>query len=83
MKHGGVDKQRAERIKKNIIRLNNQRKATKKLRLKQELNAELRQANIERMKRGEKPKYYNNRMCHFSMILNFMIHVVLSKSSPI
>ncbi|KAF7632336.1 hypothetical protein Mgra_00008261 [Meloidogyne graminicola] len=56
----GSNPKKLERIKKNLIRLRNQQKAFQNQKLKEDVLAELRQTNIERMNSGQKPIYLNN-----------------------
>ncbi|KAL7076334.1 hypothetical protein ACQ4LE_004302 [Meloidogyne hapla] len=58
-REGGNPKQ-IERIKRNLLRLRNQQKDYHDQKLKEDIFAELRQTNIERMNNGEKPIYLNN-----------------------
>lgn len=43
------------------MRLENQLESSRTSCLHHEMNAEIRHENIERMNRGERPIYYNNR----------------------
>jgi len=51
----------ATKIKKNILRLENQERAARDARLMEETRAEIRQTNIERMRHGQRPLLLNNR----------------------
>lgn len=55
-----ADPQKAERIKLNLLRLENQQKSSENTKMMQDLRAELRKENIERMNKGQKAIYVNN-----------------------
>lgn len=55
-----LDLQKAERIKLNLLRLENQEKSSENTKIMQDLRGELRQENIARMNQGQKPIYVNN-----------------------
>uniref|UniRef100_A0A183BYX0 rRNA biogenesis protein RRP36 n=1 Tax=Globodera pallida TaxID=36090 RepID=A0A183BYX0_GLOPA len=50
----------ADRIHRNLLRLENQQKAETVRQKLEQTRAELRRENIERMNRGERPVYLNN-----------------------
>uniref|UniRef100_A0A914GW85 rRNA biogenesis protein RRP36 n=1 Tax=Globodera rostochiensis TaxID=31243 RepID=A0A914GW85_GLORO len=50
----------ADRIHRNLLRLENQQKAETVRQKMEQTRAELRRENIERMNRGERPVYLNN-----------------------